>query len=487
MQIVQRLAGYTLGRSDLVRRAMSKKKAAVMEKERQNFVYGNPEEGVPGCIANGIPEKTAQKIYDEMIDFAKYAFNKSHAAAYAVVSYQTAYLKYYYPVEFMAALMTSVLDNSNKVAEYILSCRQMGLEILSPNINESESRFSVSDGKIRFALSAIKSIGRPVVEAIVAERKRGGPYKGLQDFAERMADASDCTKRTVENLIKAGAFDGLGGTRQQFVLAAPGIMDSVAQSKKTVMSGQMSLFDLVDEEEKQRYQPKLPDIGEYPKDVLLAYEKDVLGIYLSGHPLEEYEARWRRNITAQTTDFLIDEETNRARVSDGQRVVVGGMIAGKTVKFTKNNKPMAFLQLEDLLGSVEVIVFPNVYERSTKLLQEDARIFVAGHADVSDDRAAKLICDRIVSFDEGGRELWIQFPDQSSCLLGETELLEQTEGHAGEDALVLYAAKEKTIKRLPKSCSVRADADLLEKLRQSFGKENVKLTEKRIENLMRMR
>ena len=485
MQIVQRLAGYTLGRSDLVRRAMSKKKASVMEKERQNFVYGNAEEGVPGCIANGIPEKVAQKIYDEMIDFAKYAFNKSHAAAYAVVAYQTAWLKYYYPVEFMAALMTSVIDNPGKVSEYILTCRQMDIRILPPDINEGEARFSVSNGAIRYALSAIKSIGRPVVDAIVQERELGGAYKSLSDFIERVTD-KEINKRVVENLIKAGAMDSLGGTRQQYMLAYAGIMDSAPHSQKTMITGQMSLFDLVEEEQKTSFQATLPNVGEYPKEMRLSFEKEVLGVYVSGHPLQEYEERWKKNITAVTSDFLLDEETKRTKVYDGQTVIVGGMIMGKTVKYTKNNRMMAFLQLEDLVGTVEVVVFPNVYERNQAALTEEAKIFISGHVSAEDDKASKLICDRIIPFDAGKRELWIQFRNQAECLEREKELLELIADSDGRDAVVLFAAAEKTTKRLSAGRSVQADQDLVAKLEKSFGEGNVKVVEKRIENIRRM-
>lgn len=485
MQIVQRLAGYTLGRSDLVRRAMSKKKAAVMEKERQNFVYGNPEEGVPGCISNGISEKTAHKIFDEMTDFAKYAFNKSHAVVYAVVAYQTAYLKYYYPVEFMAALMTSVIDNPGKVSEYILSCRQMNIAILPPDINEGESAFSISGKSIRYGLSAIKSIGRPVVESIVAERKLGGPFKSLMDFIERMS-GKEVNKKTIENLIKAGAMDSLGGNRQQYMMAYGGIMDSAAQSRKTVMTGQMSLFDFVDEEEKQNFKIQLPKAEEYKKELLLAFEKEVLGVYISGHPLEEYEERWKKNITAVTTDFQLDEETNKTRVRDGEIVVIGGMITGKTIKYTKNNRVMAFLQIEDLVGTVEVIVFPNIYERNSGMLTEEAKVFVGGHVSVEEEKASKLICDRIFSFDEGKRELWIQFSDQASCIAEEPELLELLHDSDGNDPVVLYAAAEKRTKRLGAGRNVQAEGTLLIKLRERFGEENVKVVEKRIEKLGRM-
>lgn len=486
MQIVQKLAGYTLGRSDLVRRAMSKKKAAVMEKERQNFVYGNKEEGVPGCIANGISEQTANKIYDEMIDFAKYAFNKSHAAAYAVVAYQTAYLKYYYPVEFMAALMTSVIDNPGKVSEYILSCRQMGIAILPPDINEGEARFSVSDGSIRYALSAIKGVGRPVVEAIAEERRLAGRFQSLADFIERMS-GKEVNKRVVENLIKAGALDSLGGNRQQYIQAYASIMDSVAQSNKTMMTGQMSLFDFVDEDQKESFQVKLPNVSEYPKELLLSFEKDVLGVYISGHPLEEYEERWKKNITAVTTDFMLDEETNRTRVHDGESVIIGGMITAKTIKYTKNNRVMAFLQVEDLVGSVEVVVFPNVYEKNAAELGEEAKVFISGHVNAEDDKASKLICDRIIPFDAGKRELWIQFPDKETCLAREKELLELLADSDGNDGVILFAAAEKTMKRLPAGRNVNAETALIEKLEQSFGKGNVKVIEKRIENIRRMK
>ena len=287
MQIVRDLAGYTMGRSDLVRRAMSKKKTAVMEKERQNFVYGNPEENVKGCIANGIDEKTANHIYDEMIDFAKYAFNKSHAACYAVVAYQTAYLKYYYPKEFFAALMTSVMDNVTKVSEYILTCRQLGIRILPPDINEGQSGFSVSGDAIRYGLSAIKSVGRNVVDEIIKERKNNGLFTSIDDFVERMG-GREVNKRTLENFIKSGAMDSLPGNRRQKTMIAPELLDQKTKDRKNVLEGQLSLFDFAAEEEKQQYQITMPDVPEFPKEELLAFEKEILGIYISGHPMDEY-------------------------------------------------------------------------------------------------------------------------------------------------------------------------------------------------------
>ena len=385
MQIVRDLGGYTLGRSDLVRRAMSKKKQAVMEKERANFIYGNKEEGVPGCVANGIPEEVASQIYDDMMDFAKYAFNKSHAACYAVVSYQTAYLKYYYPVEFMAALMTSVIDNSGKVAEYIMVCRSMGIDILPPDINQGESGFSVDGKAIRYALTAIKSVGRPVIDAVVQERKARGPYTNLKDFITRMAD-KDVNKKAVENFIKAGAFDSLPGTRKQFMSAYVQIMEHIVKDKKNNMAGQLSLFDIADESQKEDFDVKLPDVGEYSKEMLLAFEKEVLGVYISGHPLEEQEELWRKGITNTTADFVINEEIGEPAVRDNMPAIIGGIIVDKKIKYTKNDKIMAFLQIEDLVGSVEVIVFPRDYEKNSDKLLEDNKVFVRGRVSLEEER-----------------------------------------------------------------------------------------------------
>ena len=481
MQIVRDLAGYTLGRSDLVRRAMSKKKGDVMKQERHNFVYGNPEEGVPGCIANGISETVANRIYDEMMDFAKYAFNKSHAAAYAVVAYQTAYLKYYYPVEFMAALMTSVIDNPGKVSEYIYTCRQMGIQILPPDINVGEGRFSVDGGNIRYGLAAIKSIGRPVIEAIVAEREERGPYKHLKDFIERLS-GKEVNKRTIESFIKAGALDSLHGTRKQFMMIYIKIMDQVGQERKYSMTGQMSLFDMVSEEQKKEFEIPLPNVGEYEKETLLAFEKEVLGIYISGHPMEEYEAKWRKSISATTADFQIDEETNRTKVRDGAREIIGGMITGKTIKHTKTGKPMAFLTIEDLLGTVEVVVFPKDYEKNRNYLNEDSKVFVKGRVSEEDDNASKLICEAIIPFEEISRDLWIQFEDKQKFMEEESKLYEMLRESEGRDNVVIYLTKEKAVKRLPASYNVHADSRFLSRLINYFGESRVKVVEKAIEN-----
>lgn len=480
MQIVRDLAGYTMGRSDLVRRAMSKKKAAVMEKERQNFVYGNPEEGVKGCLANGIDEKTANHIYDEMIDFAKYAFNKSHAAAYAVVSYQTAYLKYYYPKEYMAALMTSVMDNVTKVSEYILTCRQMGISILPPDINEGESSFSVSGDAIRYGLSAVKSVGRSVVDLIVAEREQNGLFHDMEDFVDRMSN-KEVNKRTLENFIKSGALDTLPGTRKQKLLVAPELLEQRSKERKNTMEGQISLFDLVSEEEKSRFTVTFPEAGEFAKEDLLAFEKETLGIYISGHPLEAYETTWRNNITALSIDFMVDEETEKANVADGSHVTIGGMITGKTVKTTRNNKMMAFLTLEDLVGTVEVIVFPKDYESKRDLFVEDSKVFIQGRASIGEEPVGKLVCERVIPFQSLPKELWIKFPDKEAYIQGEAELLEELKGSEGQDTVIVYLEKERAKKILPANWNVSASNELVSVLAKKLGEKNVRLVEKKLE------
>lgn len=486
MQIVRDLAGYTMGRSDLVRRAMSKKKTSVMEKERHNFVYGNEEEGVKGCVSNGIDEKTANHIYDEMIDFAKYAFNKSHAAAYAVVSYQTAYLKYYYPREFMAALMTSVMDNVGKFSEYVLTCRRMmGIPVLPPDINEGESGFSVSGDAIRYGLSAIKSVGKPVVDVILAERGKGGPFRSMEDFVGRMS-MKEVNKRTLENFIKSGALDTLPGTRRQKMAVAPTMLEEKARERKSMFEGQLSLFDIAGDEARDEFQITFPDVGEYSKEELLAFEKDILGVYISGHPLDDYEDAWRRNITATSSDFMVDEETEKAGVQDGSRVIIGGMVAGKTVKTTRTNQLMAFITLEDLMGSVEVIVFPKDYEAHRELFTEDAKLFIRGRVSVGDDPVGKLVCEQVVPFEDTPKELWVQFADKEAYRESEQKLLSQLKSSEGKDRVVIYLQKERAKKMLPPSWNVHVTDQLLQGLQHELGEKNVKVVEKGLEKLVKM-
>lgn len=527
MQIVRDLGGYTMGRSDLVRRAMSKKKQSVMEKERANFIYGNAEEGVPGCVSKGISEQIAGGIYNDMMDFAKYAFNKSHAACYAVVALQTAWLKFYHPVEFMAALMTSVIDNPKKVSEYILTCRNMGIQLLPPDINQGQSGFSVTDGKVRYALTAIKGVGRPVIEAIVAERRGRGPFTNLKDFITRMAD-KDLSRRAIENFIKAGALDSLGGTRKQFMSVYVQILDHIIKDRKGNLAGQMSLFDIADDAQKEEFDIRMPEVGEYTEEMKLAFEKEVLGIYLSGHPLESYQELWQKYITNNTNDFALEEESNTVRVADQSTAIVGGMISNKTVKYTKTNQVMAFLELEDLVGTVEIVVFPRDYEKYGSLLTEDAKIFVKGRVSVEEDKDAKMICEQIVGFDEAaqakespfstgrfggtgrrnyssgrtmtgrtpvqgaagsqstGRQsgrmpagLWIQFPDAESYFTREKELLDAIADSDGNDDVVIFLKSTRGIKILPPNRRVHADEELMQRLQGLFGEENVKTVQTR--------
>ena len=474
MQIVRDLGGYTMGRSDLVRRAMSKKKAYVMEKERANFVHGNAEEGVPGCEANGIAPEIAEHIYGTMMDFAKYAFNKSHAACYAVVAYQTAYLKYYYPVEFMAALLTSVIDNPTKVSEYIMVCRNMNIQILPPDINEGEAGFSVSGNAIRHALTAIKNIGRPVIDAIVKERTEHGKFNSLKDFIERTAGL-DVNKRAIEHFIKSGAFDSFGCTRRQLMSVYVQILDSIQNGKKGVMSGQMSLFDIVSEEEKAELEIKMPDVGEYDKELLLSFEKEVLGFYVSGHPMEEYEALWSKYITAKTTDFYLDEETHRTVVEDGSRATIGGMIMDKKIKYTKNDQIMAFLTVEDMVGSVEVIVFPKDYEKNSYKLTDENKVFIQGRVSVEEERDGKLISEKITAFDEIPRKVWLKFPNMDSYISQEKQLFDSIAQSDGNDTIVIYLEDSKQMKTLPPNRNIKADGEVLERLRGMLGENNVRV------------
>lgn len=484
MQIVMQLAGYTLGRSDLVRRAMSKKKGDVMAKERKNFVYGNPEEGVPGCIANGIDEQTANHIFDEMIDFAKYAFNKSHAAAYAVVAYQTAYLKYYYPVEFMAALLTSVLGNSSKISEYIYHCRNMGIDILPPDINEGEGNFSASGHSIRYGLSAIKSLGKPVIAAILEEREKNGKFKDLQDLVERLS-SKEINKRTVESFIKSGALDSLKGSRRQKMLIYLQVIENVQKDRKNEMEGQMSLLDFLSDEDKKSFEISYPDVEDYTNEQKLAMEKEVLGIYASGHPLDEYNEVLENNITATTADFLIDDESGKAKAKDQLPYIIGGIVADKTVKLTKNNQNMAFVTLEDLRGTVEVIVFPRDYSIYQNYLQEDAKIFIQGRAQISEEEG-RLICSQVIPFDQVPKEVWIQFKDKDDYFKENRHLEEILREHKGTNTVVIFCRKEKAVKRMSAAFSVKVDDGLMETLHESYGYGNIKVLDKPIDKFRKM-
>lgn len=497
MQIVRELGGYTMGRSDNVRRAMSKKKGDVMKKERDIFINGNereiqeerkkgiPEEKlpkpVPGCVKNGIDANVADGIYDTMMDFAKYAFNKSHAACYAFVAYQTAYLKYHYPQEFMAALLTSVIDHPNKVSGYIMTCRNMGIAILPPDINEGGIGFTVTKQGIRYALTAIKSVGYNVIEEISAEREQHGNYRSLKDFIERTSHI-EMNKRAVESLIKAGAMDGLDGTRKQMMSVYVQVMENVRNEKKKSYTGQMSLFDIAEEDEKQSFDITFPkDIGEYSKEMLLAFEKEVLGIYISGHPLEGYAGMWDKVITSRSTDFYLDEdaamegEAAAVKVEDNARTSIGGIITSKRMQYTKRNEAMAFLMVEDLVGSVEVIVFPKAYRTYSRMLVEDAKVIIKGRVSLEEDKDGKLICETVIPFEEISKTLWLQF----SCEAGYEKAFEKVKGlldvSDGKDTVKLYFSDTKKVLTLPVNRSVNADRELQGQLEEIMGKENVRV------------
>jgi DNA polymerase-3 subunit alpha len=446
-----------------------------------------------------------------MMDFAKYAFNKSHAACYAVVAMQTAWLKYYYPVEFMASLMTSVIDVPSKVSYYISVCHSMGIEILAPDINQGEVGFSVctyedtdesatSSTKnaaspneehsskamnvasldnhkhkaILYALTAIKSVGTPVIEAVVAERHLNGKFRSLNDFLTRMSGDGQMNKRAVEAFIKSGALDCLGGTRRQYMYVYMQIMDSLHNNKNT-MAGQMSLFDFAAPEEKHQFEIPLPDVGEFDKEELLNFEKEVLGFYVSGHPLEAYASFMKKHSTNLTTDFYLDEETGTPKVTEGQKVTLAGMVTDRRTKYTKNDKMMAFVTLEDLTGAVEVIVFPKIYERAAMKLSEDAHVIIEGHVSVEDEKDAKLMADKVMTFEEIPRTVWVQFANREAFDISEKEMLSIIEGHGGKDSIIAYLKDTKQMKKYP-GIKFNAGEEVMNMLQDKFGSENVQMT-----------
>ncbi|PKM50163.1 MAG: DNA polymerase III subunit alpha [Firmicutes bacterium HGW-Firmicutes-7] len=480
MQIVRDLAGYTLGRSDLVRRAMSKKKEDVMNEERNNFIYGNEADGVPGCIARGISEGAATVIFDTMIDFAKYAFNKSHAAAYAVVAYQTAWLKAHYPVEFMAALLTSVMDNATKVSEYIATLKSMNISLLPPDINEGYWYFSVSKNQIRFSLSAVKNVGKNAIKTLVDERVEKGKFESFTQFCERLG-ACNLNKRLLESLIKGGAFDSLGGYRKQYMQGYKPILDAIAHGQKTVIDGQIDLFSFSEEVAKDSpLDDLLPQVEEYHEEQMLTFEKEVLGIYVSGHPLQRYEETWERIISNKSFDFSYedDEGVSKHRLYEGQKVVIGGLITEKIIKTVRNNKTMAFIIVEDLYGVVEVVVFPNLYEQYKDILHDDEKIFIKGRVSIGDEQNAKLICSQIDRFDDViEKKLFIRFNDEADYENKREALENSMEQLFGNHQVVLYLQKE-NMKRELKNYNIRLTKESLEAFEKIAGENNVKVKER---------
>ena len=476
MQIVRDLAGYSYGQSDLLRRAMSKKKDSVMKEERKNFVYGDESKGIPGCVANGVSEQVANKIYDKMIDFAKYAFNRSHAAAYAFITYQTAYLKYYYPKEYMAALLTSVMSNTGKVSEYILSGKEMGIAILPPDVNEGEGNFTTASGGIRYGMSAIKGLGENVTDAIVKDREERGTYKSLTDLIERLAGSIN--KKGLEALIKSGALDGLAGTRREKMAVYEQVLDSISHEKHSKMAGQLSLFDIAPKDELSTLEVKMPVLGEFDVETKLAFEKEMLGVYLSGHPLESYQDMLKSVCNATSLDFAYDEEEGMVNVAPGKDYILGGIASVVNIKLTRNNQRMAFITLEDLVGSVEVIVFPRDFEKYKDLIEEGRKYIIAGKASLEENDAAKLIAGKIIPFEEVPREVWLQFENKAELEKVEDELNKIFEGNKGNARVMLYCREERQVKRVNTVRGISYAEAVIDELKSKLGCDNVKIVVK---------
>lgn len=476
MQIVRELAGYSYGQSDLLRRAMSKKKDSVMRQERQNFVYGDEAKGIPGCVAKGVSEQVANKIYDKMIDFAKYAFNRSHAAAYAFITYQTAYLKYYYPKEYMAALLTSVMSNTGKVSEYILSSKNMGIAILPPDVNEGEGNFTAVKEGIRYGMSAIKGLGENVTEVIVRDREERGNYKSLSDLVERLSGILN--KKGLEALIKSGALDGLSGSRREKMAVYEQVLESISHEKHSKMAGQLSLFDIAPQEDLSALEVKMPVLGEFDMETKLAFEKEMIGIYLSGHPLYDYQDFLRDICNANSMDFAYDEEEGRVNVSPAGNYVLGGIAADVNVKLTRNNQRMAFITLEDLVGNIEVIVFPRDFEKFKNIIEEGRKYIISGKASLEENADAKLIAGKIIPFEEVPREVWLQFENKAKLEEIEQNLNEIFINNKGNARVMLYCREEKQIKQVNTVKGISYAEPVITLLREKLGEENVKIVTK---------
>ncbi len=503
MQIVRDLAGYSFGRSDIVRRAMSKKKQDVMLQEKEYFIYGKDDEDgnveIQGCVRNGISVEAAEGILADMETFAQYAFNKSHAAAYAVVAYETGYLKRYYPVEFMAALMTSVMGDAKYISKYIRNCQDMGIEVLPPSINESEKKFSVSDGKIRFGLLGVKNVGEGAIDAILKAREEKGRPKDIFQFINNL-EISEVNKKAVESLIKAGALDCLNPNRAAHLAVYEGLVESAQNNAKKNIAGQMSLFQISSEEMNSGdTSGTLPDVTNFSRDVLLAMEKEMVGVYITDHPLKEYEEEIRRfsTITSEELAGTAEAENGSDRIEDGMTVTMAGMITSKKTLVTKNNKMMAFVELEDLYGEVEVVVFPNVYERCREAVSADNVVVVRGKLNFKEEEMPKLLADSVVgirdveeklngvdsnkemrprsrSAERGGIEpVKVRIPQQGD----EKEILEQLRlifgRHRGNTPVLIYLQNGKIVKTADGG-GVHPTVEMFDTVAEIVGRPNIK-------------
>jgi len=492
MEIVRKLAGYSMGRSDMVRRAMSKKKHKVMEEERKNFIHGiieNDEIVVPGCIRNGISEENANKIFDNMMDFASYAFNKSHAAAYAVVGYQTAYLMKYYPVEMIAAMLNSVMGINEKIAYYIAIAEELGIQVLPPNINESFSRFTVKGDKIRFGLAAIKNVGGSVVDSIVKARESKGKFESLVDFINKM-DPSTINKRAVECLIKAGALDDFKVFRSKMLAVHEKMIDNISSDKKRNIDGQISLFAT---EELKNPEVKYPEIKEFNKRNLLAMEKEMTGLYITGHPLDDYAQSLKMQTTNEISKIFFVQETlddtlesdigevaifnNQDALQDNDRVILGGILASVNQKVTRNNSIMAFLKLEDLTGTIEVIVFPKTLDKVKELCVTDSLVIVKGRLSLKEDEPPKLICESIEPLEKmNTSKVYLRVEDTIAAKELNKNLRELLiKEYLGDTPIYIFASREKQKFRVPRDRWVSLESDVIGLLKETLGEENVKI------------
>ena len=511
MQIVRDLGGYSYGRSDLVRRAMSKKKMDVMLEEKEYFIHGKTDDDgnveIAGCVRNGVPEDAAEEIFNQMVSFAEYAFNKSHAAAYAVLAYETGYLKVHYPAEFMAALMTSVTGDANSISKYMRNCQEMGIQVLPPDVNESDKKFSVTDGKIRFGLSGVKNVGDGVIDAIIEARETKGIPSDIFRFIENL-DVHKINKKAIESLIKAGALDCFDPNRAAHIGIYESLIESAQSSAKKNIEGQLSLFQLAaDTMEESNVVNRLPAVKNFEKSVLLAQEKEMLGVYLTDHPLREFEEQIAKmtTVTAQDLADVMDSEENGSQhsfVRDGMQAVMAGIITGKKTLITKNNKMMAFLNIEDLYGAVEIVVFPNIYDRYSSILQEDAIISVTGSINFKEGEMPKLLAENIVDLRElkdaipenaakdmpekfGSGRLSAKAARQPQGLIkiklpqgmDKDEILEQIRqvmrSHPGECQTIIYLPEGGSF-RTDESLWVVPDHDFQQKITDLVGAENYK-------------
>ena len=494
IEIFRRLAGFSLGQADMIRRAMSKKKHKVIDAERVAFIHGDPARGIPGAVANGVSESVANSIYDEILDFASYAFNKAHAVCYAIVAYRTAYMKRHHPQQYMAALLTSVLDNSNKVAEYIAECRELGIKLLPPDVNESGANFTVAGENLRYGLVAIKGIGWGAINGLVAERESGGLFKSFEDFCRRMS-GRELNRRAVENLIKAGAFDSMGYKRRALVQICGAVIDSISQAARDNISGQMDLFGDPDEGGEARpVSIPIPDIEEFSARERMAMEKETTGLYLTGHPMDEYRAAVKKigasPIGAVMNDFAAEDGPRS--FADGQYITVAGVVAGARTRPTKNNSLMSYITLEDDTGAMEVIAFQRVLDQSSMFIKDNAALIVRGRISVRDEKEPQLMADTIRPIEEADsmkaaaarpdgapkpaphgddpaaqQKLWVKLPAADDPRIKRIELILTM--FPGQQQMVIYCAREK--RKLTARCIIHDS--LVAELKEMLGEENV--------------